>query len=59
MLRSVKNGAVICNIGHFDTEIDTQYMRDEWAWEEVKPQVHKFLEILRQEILPIWIVITI
>jgi adenosylhomocysteinase len=41
MLRSVKNGAVICNIGHFDTEIDTQYMRDEWAWEEVKPQVHK------------------
>src|SRR6056300_1761065 len=41
MLKAVKNGAVICNIGHFDTEIDTQYMRDEWSWEEVKPQVHK------------------
>ena len=41
MLKAVKNGAVICNIGHFDTEIDTQYMRDEWCWEEVKPQVHK------------------
>ena len=41
MLNAVKKGAVICNIGHFDTEIDTQYMRDEWAWEEVKPQVHK------------------
>ena len=41
MLKAVKDGAVICNIGHFDTEIDTQYMRDEWCWEEVKPQVHK------------------
>ena len=26
MLRSVKNTAVICNIGHFDNEIDTQFM---------------------------------
>ena len=41
MLQAVKPGAVICNIGHFDNEIDTQYMRDNWAWEEVKPQVHK------------------
>ncbi|MFK7731351.1 MAG: adenosylhomocysteinase [Pseudomonadales bacterium] len=41
MLRSVKKGAVICNIGHFDNEIDTQFMRDNWAWQEVKPQVHK------------------
>jgi adenosylhomocysteinase len=41
MLKALKNGAVVCNIGHFDTEIDTQYMRDEWQWEEVKPQVHK------------------
>ena len=23
MLRALKNGAVVCNIGHFDTEIDT------------------------------------
>ncbi len=41
MLQSVKKGAVICNIGHFDNEIDTQYMRENWAWQEVKPQVHK------------------
>ncbi|MEM8492346.1 MAG: adenosylhomocysteinase [Pseudomonadota bacterium] len=41
MLRAVKNGAVVCNIGHFDNEIDTAYMRREWDWEEVKPQVHK------------------
>src|SRR5690606_11526306 len=41
MLQTLKNGAVVCNIGHFDNEIDTAYMRKNWAWEEVKPQVHK------------------
>ena len=41
MLQAVKKGAVICNIGHFDNEIDTAFMRENWAWEEVKPQVHK------------------
>ncbi len=41
MLKSLKNGAVVCNIGHFDNEIDTAFMRREWEWEEVKPQVHK------------------
>ena len=41
MLRALKPGAVVCNIGHFDSEIDTAFMRKNWAWEEVKPQVHK------------------
>jgi len=41
MLQALKNGAVVCNIGHFDNEIDTAFMRDNWTWEEVKPQVHK------------------
>jgi adenosylhomocysteinase len=41
MLQALKSGAVVCNIGHFDNEIDTQYMRDNWTWETVKPQVHK------------------
>ena len=41
MLQTVASNAIICNIGHFDTEIDTLYMRDNWRWEEVKPQVHK------------------
>jgi|TARA_Y100000310_G_C20694215_1_gene824342 adenosylhomocysteinase len=41
LLTSIKAGAVVCNIGHFDTEIDTQFMRDNWQWEEVKPQVHQ------------------
>ena len=41
MLQALKPGAVVCNIGHFDNEIDTAYMRDNWQWSEVKPQVHK------------------
>ncbi len=41
MLSAVASNAIVCNIGHFDTEIDTQFMRDNWRWEEVKPQVDK------------------
>ena len=41
MLQALKATAVVCNIGHFDTEIDTQFMRDNWKWVEVKPQVHQ------------------
>ena len=41
ILNSLKNGAVVCNIGHFDTEIDTVYMKNVWYWEEIKPQVHR------------------
>ena len=41
ILAALKSGSVVCNIGHFDNEIDTAYMRANWEWEEVKPQVHK------------------
>ncbi|MBV32863.1 MAG: adenosylhomocysteinase [Porticoccaceae bacterium] len=41
ILDALKPGCVVCNIGHFDNEIDTEYMRDNWKWEEIKPQVHK------------------
>nr|WP_318153443.1 adenosylhomocysteinase [Halomonas sp. ML-15] len=41
MLKALKAGAVVCNIGHFDSEIDTAFMRRQWHWEEIKPQVHK------------------
>ncbi|HBE11501.1 MAG TPA: adenosylhomocysteinase, partial [Flavobacteriales bacterium] len=36
---AMKDKAIVCNIGHFDNEIDTAYMRAEWQWEEIKPQV--------------------
>ena len=41
MLKALKKGEVVSNIGHFDNEIDTAFMRSNWEWEEVKPQVHK------------------
>jgi adenosylhomocysteinase len=41
ILRELKTGCVVSNIGHFDNEIDTAYMRKNWKWIEVKPQVHQ------------------
>jgi adenosylhomocysteinase len=41
MLKALKSSAVVSNIGHFDNEIDTAFMRRNWEWEEIKPQVHK------------------
>lgn len=41
MLQNLKSGAVVCNIGHFDSEIDTAFLRQKYEWQEVKPQVHK------------------
>ena len=41
MLQTLKSGAIVCNIGHFDNEIDTTFMRDNWRWQEIKPQVHQ------------------
>ena len=40
ILSALKSGAVVCNIGHFDNEIETAWTRENWCWEEVKPQVH-------------------
>ena len=41
MLQTIKRGAVVCNIGHFDNEIDTAYMRENFRWDMVKDQVHQ------------------
>ncbi|CAG0878770.1 unnamed protein product [Cyprideis torosa] len=35
---AMKNEAIVCNIGHFDNEIDVASIRD-YTWENVKPQV--------------------
>ncbi len=43
MLSALKSGSVVCNIGHFDSEINTAYMRKNWKFEEVKPQVHRVI----------------
>ena len=34
----MKNEAIVCNIGHFDNEIDVASL-EKYQWEEIKPQV--------------------
>jgi adenosylhomocysteinase len=37
-MREMKDRAIVCNIGHFDTEIQIEALSN-YQWEEVKPQV--------------------
>ena len=37
-LRAMKHDAIVCNIGHFDSEIDIASLR-QYRWENIKPQV--------------------
>jgi adenosylhomocysteinase len=38
-MRKMKNNAIVCNIGHFDSEIQIAALRN-YKWDEIKPQVH-------------------
>jgi adenosylhomocysteinase len=37
-MAAMKNNAIVCNIGHFDNEIDVASIED-CGWDEIKPQV--------------------
>jgi adenosylhomocysteinase len=37
-MAKMKNQSIVCNIGHFDNEIDVASLND-YTWEEIKPQV--------------------
>ena len=37
-MERMKDQTIICNIGHFDNEIDVEYLH-EFEWENIKPQV--------------------
>ncbi len=37
-MREMKDRAIICNIGHFDSEIEISSLKN-YQWEEIKPQV--------------------
>ncbi|MEQ9562454.1 MAG: adenosylhomocysteinase [Woeseiaceae bacterium] len=37
-MERMRNQAIICNIGHFDNEIDVAYLK-KFKWENIKPQV--------------------
>ena len=37
-MKNMKSGAIVCNIGHFDNEIDVASLKD-YEWDNIKPQV--------------------
>jgi adenosylhomocysteinase len=37
-MKAMRNNAIVCNIGHFDNEIEVSALED-YRWEEIKPQV--------------------
>lgn len=38
-MAAMKNESIVCNIGHFDNEIDVAALEKNCRWEEIKPQV--------------------
>jgi adenosylhomocysteinase len=38
-MAAMKDQAIVCNIGHFDNEIDIAAIEKDCTWEEIKPQV--------------------
>jgi adenosylhomocysteinase len=38
-MKRMKDQAIVCNIGHFDNEIDIASVKDHCRWENIKPQV--------------------
>ena len=38
-MSKMKDQAIVCNIGHFDNEIDVASLEKKCKWEEIKPQV--------------------
>ena len=39
-MRKMKDRAILCNIGHFDNEIQVDALKN-YKWTEIKPQVHE------------------
>jgi len=38
-MQAMKNEAIVCNIGHFDNEIEVAKLEEHCQWDEIKPQV--------------------
>ena len=38
-MKAMKDQAIVCNIGHFDNEIQVAKLEEQCQWEEIKPQV--------------------
>ena len=48
-MRKMKDRAILCNIGHFDNEIQVDALKN-YKWNEIKPQVHE-IELSKGKII--------
>jgi adenosylhomocysteinase len=49
-MRRMKDRAIVCNIGHFDSEIQIDALRN-YPWEQVKPQVDEVVFAERKRLI--------
>lgn len=42
-LDKMKNGAIVCNIGHFDSEINIKHLHENYQHVNIKPQVDQYI----------------
>ena len=45
-MKVMKNNAILCNVGHFDCEIDTKWLNDNCTRDEIKPQVSHLVDCI-------------
>jgi len=41
-MEKMRDSAIICNIGHFDNEIEVEYLNKNWTKDNIKPQVDQY-----------------
>src|SRR5690606_36804323 len=51
-MRAMKNNAIVCNIGHFDSEIQVAGLKN-FKWDEIKPQVHHVEFPVGKKLIPL------
>ena len=52
-MRDMKDRAILCNIGHFDNEIQVEALKN-YKWTEIKPQVHE-IELPSKKRIILWL----
>ena len=52
-MKRMKNNAIVCNIGHFDNEIDVASLK-QYTWDNIKPQVDHIIFPRRQARSSCW-----
>ena len=48
---NMKDGAIVCNIGHFDSEINIKHLHDHYTHTNIKPQVDMYTSTLGKRII--------